>query len=236
VLAAAVVLAVWGCAAAPPPQPPPVPPPGYPKPYKALGRWYQPLPAAKGFREYGRASWYGEDFHGRRTSSGEVYDMYAMTAAHKTLPLGTQVRVSRLDNGRQVVVRINDRGPFVRGRVIDLSYAAARELDIVDPGTAEVEVIALAAPVADPARPAGVDLYSGNFTFQVGAFASRENAERLRAELQRSYPNAHIVPFDRGDRLFYRVRIGRCTTLAEAAAYERHLIENGFPGAFAVAE
>ena len=232
---AVLIMMLSACASKPPP-PPPESPPGYPKPYKALGKWYQPLPDSKGFREFGRASWYGEDFHGKRTSNGEVYDMYAMTAAHKTLPLGTYVRVRNIENGRSIDVRINDRGPFVRGRIIDLSYAGAKALGLVGPGTAAVEVIALAAPIAAGKDTAAIDLYSGNFTFQVGAFGVRENAERLRFELSRTYPNAHIVSFDRGDRLLYRVRIGHAATLKEAAAYETYLIENGFPDAFAVAE
>ena len=100
--------------------PPPKKPAGYPKPYKVFGKWYQPLPDSKGFRQRGIASWYGKDFHGKKTSNGETYDMYAMTAAHKTLPLGTYVRVHNLENNRTLEVRINDRGPFVRGRIIDL--------------------------------------------------------------------------------------------------------------------
>jgi rare lipoprotein A len=234
-----LLLILWSCATqqpSPPPLPPPEAPAGYPKPYKALGKWYQPLPDSKGFREFGRASWYGQAFHGRKTSSGERYDMYAMTAAHKTLPLGTRVSVRHLGNGRRIDVRINDRGPFVRGRVIDLSYAAAKKLGIVGPGTGEVEVVALATPIPADSRPGKVDLYSGNFTFQVGAFGVRENAERLKAKLSRTYPNAHITPFDRGDRILYRVRIGHAATLKEAAAVEAYLIRSGFPDAFAVAE
>ena len=221
-------------------QTPPARPPGHPKPYKALGKWYQPLPDSKGFRQRGRASWYGADFHGKKTSNGEIYDMYAVTAAHKTLPLGTYVRVHNLENGRQLDVRINDRGPFVRGRIIDLSYAAAQKIGIVGPGTASVEVIALGTPAASqsgstPSYTAG-DYYSGNFTFQVGAFADRQNAERLKTKLAGDYVNAHITVFDKGDQIFYRVRVGKCTTLKEAAEYEDHLIQNGFPAAFAVAE
>ena len=124
----------------------PMPPyEGAPRPYRVNGDWYQPLASARAFRERGLASWYGKDFHGKKTSSGEVYDMYAMTAAHKILPLGTYVRVRNLENGRVADVRINDRGPFVRGRIIDLSYTAARKLGVVGPGTARVEVTALGA-------------------------------------------------------------------------------------------
>jgi rare lipoprotein A len=232
-----------GCATRSQPAPPSLPPaprpepaapetrPGEPRPYRALGQWYHPLPDAKGFRQEGIASWYGPDFHGKRTSSGETYDMHGLTAAHKTLPLGTLVRVRHLQNQRTVDLRINDRGPFVGNRVIDLSYAAARQLGVVGPGTAPVEVIAIGVLAGS-----SVDLYSGTFTFQVGAFANRDSAERLRIELNPRFGNAHIVEFDRGDRLFYRVRVGKTTTLQEAAAYEAHLNRNGFPDAFAVAD
>jgi rare lipoprotein A len=205
--------------------------PGEPRPYKALGQWYQPLPDATGFRQEGIASWYGPDFHGKRTSSGETYDMNGMTAAHKTLPLGTLVRVRHLQNQRTVELRINDRGPFVGNRVIDLSYEAARQLGVVGPGTAPVEVVAIGVLAGS-----SVDLYSGNFTFQVGAFTNRDSAERLRAELDPRFGNAHIVEFDRGDRLFYRVRVGKKTSLPDATAYEAYLVRNGFPDAFAVAD
>jgi len=219
---------------APPARPEPPAPearPDQPRPYKALGQWYQPLPDAKGFRQQGIASWYGPDFHGKRTSSGEIYDMHDMTAAHKTLPLGTLVGVRHLGNLRTIEVRINDRGPFVRDRVIDLSYEAARRLGMVGPGTAPVEVVALGTLAGSPA-----DVYTGNFTFQVGAFANLDNAERLRTHLDPRFGNAHIVKFDRGDQIFYRVRVGKCASLEEAIAYEAHLIRHGFPDAFAVAE
>jgi rare lipoprotein A len=245
VAAALLLMIVAGCSARTQPAPPTFPPtpaprpepgapearPGEPRPYRALGQWYQPLPDAKGFRQEGIASWYGPDFHGKRTSSGETYDMHGLTAAHKTLPLGTLVRVRHLQNQRSVEVRINDRGPFVGNRVIDLSYEAARQLGVIGPGTAAVEVVAVGVLAGSP-----IDLYSGNFTFQVGAFTSRESAERLRAELNPRFGNAHIVEFDRGDRLFYRVRVGRTSSLQEASAYEAHLIRNGFPDAFAVAD
>ena len=221
-------------------EPPPQRPPGHPKPYKVLGKWYQPLPDSKGFRQRGIASWYGKDFHGKKTSNGEIYNMYAMTAAHKTLPLGTYVRVYNLENNRRVEVRVNDRGPFVRDRIIDLSFKAANEIGVVGPGTARVEVIALATPAAtgdgSPRSYKPVDLYSGNFTFQVGAFANRENAERLTAKLNEKYTNAHISVYDRGDQIFYRVRVGKFTTLKQAEAQESILSGDGYSGLFIVAE
>ena len=220
--------------------PPPPSKPGHPKPYKVLGKWYQPLPHSEGFRQRGMASWYGRDFHGKKTSNGETYNMYAMTAAHKTLPLGTYVSVHNLENNRSIVVRINDRGPFVRGRVIDLSYTAAKDIGIVGPGTARVEVVALGrrASTSSGAAPTytAEDYSHGKFTFQVGAFLNRENAERQKRELAQRYKNAHIAVYDRGDKIFYRVRVGRFSTLKEAIEQEEILIQDGFPDAILVAE
>ncbi|MBC2709607.1 MAG: septal ring lytic transglycosylase RlpA family protein [Desulfosarcina sp.] len=232
-----VVLFLFQACASTPPAPPPTPK-GHPKPYRVGGTWYKPMPHAKDFSQQGIASWYGKKFHGRKTSSGEVYNMYAMTAAHKTLPLGTWVRVRHLNSGKQIVVRVNDRGPFIHGRIIDLSYTAAKELDMVGPGTARVEVVALGERRQTASGDAFVpmDYYSGAFTFQVGAFSSRDNAERLRAKLNRTFTNAHVTPYDRGDAVFYRVRVGRCNDLEAAVKYERHLANNGYPDAFIVAE
>jgi len=233
-LFAAAVLLLQACASSPPPPTPK----GHPKPYRVNGYWYKPIPHAKGFTERGIASWYGKKFHGRRTSSGEIYDMYAMTAAHKTLPLGTWVQVRRLDDNRQIVVRVNDRGPFVHGRIIDLSYTGAKKLGMVGPGTAKVEIVALGERRETTAGETfvPVDYYSGRFTFQVGAFSNRDNAERLRAKLERSFTNAHVVPYDRGDMIFYRVRVGRCNDLEAADQFEENLARSGYPDAFIVAE
>lgn len=230
----------WGCARVEPP--PPSPPPGYPKPYKVFGQWYHPLPHADGFSQRGVASWYGQDFHGKKTSSGEIYDMHAMTAAHKTLPLGTFVQVTNLSNRRMVQVRINDRGPFVRDRIIDLSYSAARDLEVVGPGTAQVKIVALGTPTApgSTGKPGGaylpVDYYTGNFTIQVGAFMDRSNAERLKSQLDQKFNHAHITAYDTGKETFYRVRVGRCSTLRQADEFEAIMIQEGFKDAFAVAE
>ncbi len=231
-----LLASVWGCL----PKAPPPAPPGYPQPYKVFGEWYQPIPNATDFQQQGIASWYGDDFHGRRTSSGEIYDMYAMTAAHKTLPLGTFVRVRHQGNQREIVVRINDRGPFVSGRIIDLSYSAAKALDIVESGTAPVNVTALgrAAPGAGTGSLEYIpgDYYSGNFTFQVAAFKEIANAERLKSKLGKTYQNAHIFKWDNGKEVFYRVRVGRYTTLQQIAADEKVLQSDGYPDAFIVAE
>jgi peptidoglycan lytic transglycosylase len=238
----AALFVIFGCAGrTPTPQPPPPGQPGYPKPYQVLGQWYQPLPHSEGFRQNGYASWYGREFHGKKTSNGEAYNMYAMTAAHKTLPLGTYVRVHNLENNRSAVVRVNDRGPFVRGRIIDLSFAAADEIGIVDSGTAWVEVVALgrrsSAGGTAPAYTAE-DYSHGNFTFQVGAFLNRENAERQKRQLEQMYANenAHITVYDRGDQIFYRVRVFRFSTLEAAGKQSEILIRDGYPDAFLVAE
>ncbi|HEY4816636.1 MAG TPA: septal ring lytic transglycosylase RlpA family protein, partial [Candidatus Acidoferrum sp.] len=154
------------------------------------------------YTEKGNASWYGVPFHGRRASNGEVYDMHKLTAAHRTLPFDTVVRVTNLSNGKFTVVRITDRGPFVDNRIIDLSMAAAQEIDSIGPGVVPVRVEILLA---------GVDPSSGFFTVQVGAFRERENAERLRERLTTAYSPIFIQPYDSPDGLFYRVRVGKVT-------------------------
>jgi len=229
---------ISGCTRKTPPPRPSTP--GAPKPYKVMGSWYQPLAHSDGFRQRGLASWYGKKFHGRKTANGELYNMYGVSAAHKTLPLGTWVRVRHLKNNRTLDVRINDRGPFVRGRIIDLSFGAAKKLGIVGPGTARVEIVALGK--AGKPRPDGRPTYQpvaydrGNFTIQVGAFTDRQNAEKFVRQLDKTYLNAHITTYDDGQTVFYRVRVGKCDTLAKAAEYENHLINHGFPDAFTVAE
>ena len=150
--------------------------------------------------EEGIASWYGVPFHGRRASNGEVYDMHKLTAAHRTLPFDTVVRVTNLSNGKSTVVRITDRGPFVDNRIIDLSMEAAREIDSISPGVVPVRLEILSA---------GIDPTAGFFTVQVGAFRDRGNAERLRERLNAAYSPIFIQPYDSPDGLFYRVRVGK---------------------------
>jgi rare lipoprotein A len=152
-----------------------------------------------GLTEEGKASWYGIPFHGRRASNGEIYDMHKLTAAHRTLPFGTEVRVTNLSNGKSTVVRITDRGPFVEGRIIDLSMAAAREIDSVGAGVVPVRL-----EILSPVDPTG-----GFFTVQVGAFRDRSNAERLRGRLSPSYSPIFVQQYDSPDGLFYRVRVGK---------------------------
>ncbi|MCG6972357.1 MAG: septal ring lytic transglycosylase RlpA family protein [Desulfobacterales bacterium] len=208
-----------------------------------MGRnWYTPLPHAGGFTQFGKASWYGREFHGKKTANGEIYNMYDMTAAHKTLPFDTYVSVWNLKNNRTAVVRINDRGPFARGRIIDLSYSAAKKLGIVGPGTTDVKIVALAGP-GETTASAGktpsypvTDLYQGNFTVQIGAFGDRENAEKLRNQLARTYQNVYITSYSDGRDTFYRVKVGRYSNLAQANRFESMMIRKGYKDAFAVAE
>jgi rare lipoprotein A len=159
-------------------------------------------PVPSGYTEEGNASWYGEPFHGRRASNGEIYDMYKLTAAHRTLPFETMVRVTNLSNGKSTTVRITDRGPFIEHRIIDLSLAAAREIDSVGPGVVPVRVEVLSP---------GVDPTTGFFTVQVGAFRDHGNAERLRDRLNASYSPIFIQQYDSPDGLLYRVRVGKIT-------------------------
>ena len=163
-------------------------------------------PAVVGHVEEGNASWYGVPFHGRRSSNGEVYDMNRLTAAHRTLPFDTQVRVTNLDNGKSTAVRITDRGPFVENRVIDLSRAAAREIEMIGPGVVPVRLEIVSGPEPVP----------GFFGVQVGAFRDRANAGRLRERLSASYSPVLIQTFDAPDGAFYRVRVGRLATEDDA--------------------
>lgn len=230
------------------------------KPYAVFGRQYAPLAEAAGYREQGTASWYGRKFHGKRTSSGEPYDMYAMTAAHKTLPLPSYVRVRNLDNDRSVIVRVNDRGPFLHDRLIDLSYAAAAKLGILGNGTGRVEVEAvapnepatqvvktyplqlispaMAAEEIPPAPAAGPKLY-----LQVGAFTQRDNAVSLRDRLEREALRPIIVePSPAGANggadpaPVYRVRIGPLASAEEGDRLAERVAQLGIAGARVVVE
>jgi len=200
-------------------------------PYMIDGRWYTPMQFETDYDQTGVASWYGTDFHGKRTANGEHYDMHTLSAAHKTLPLPTLVRVTNLDNGRAVIVRVNDRGPFVKERLIDLSYAAARELGYDRQGTAHVRVQTLESPPVDKpqALAAGAAIraqeqadivkinhpdaltttpHAGNLFVQLGAFSSQGNALRQQQLLLPHHPEAHLVTVGISGRTMYRVRIG----------------------------
>ena len=207
------------------------------RPYTINGRTYYPIPSSEGYRAKGLASWYGRQFHGRKTASGERYDMYALTAAHKTLPLGTEVEVENLNNGRVTRLRVNDRGPFVQGRIIDLSYKAAKELGVVGPGTAPVEVRAVGQAVAPGRTEPPPAFEMGPFTVQVGAFGLDSNARRLAARLSARYApeQARVASFDDGARVFYRVRIFSLKTEEQAQAMVERLTKDGFGTGFVVA-
>lgn len=188
--------------------------PGY---YEVDGQRYYVMASSKGYVERGIASWYGSKFHGRRTSSGEPYDMNAMTAAHTTLPIPTYVEVTNLRNGRKVIVKVNDRGPFLRNRLIDLSYVAAAKLGIVADGTGLVEIQAIDpaafdAPAATPTTVSLAPRDSGDLYLQVGAFSDRANAERLLQRVSGLNPGAAIqineAPSEKAQGLVYRVRLG----------------------------
>jgi rare lipoprotein A len=187
---------------------------GNPPFYDVLGERYHVLEDSRGYAEQGIASWYGREFHGRRTSNGEVYDMYALTAAHKTLPLPTTARVTNLTTGKSIVVRINDRGPFKKGRLIDLSYGAARELGFVTAGTAMVEVQALSGPTtASTGEPGRV---TRRMYVQVAAFGQTANAEALKRRLESQGFSNVVIRYDaRSPGAPYRVRIGPVTNAAE---------------------
>ena len=212
------------------------------KSYVIQGKRYHILASARGYEEEGVASWYGRDFHGKKTAGGERYNMHDMTAAHKTLPLNTWVRVTNLANFREVTVRVNDRGPFARGRIIDLSYAAAGSIGMVSSGTAPVRVLALGR--AEERRVDGrvetvlvqpKSYTTGRFTVQVASFQDKSNALALAGRLRREFGSAAIQTFDRGDAIFYRVHVGSKPTLGEAVAVQSMLEKRGFSDCFVVA-
>jgi rare lipoprotein A len=205
-----IALISIGCAAKRPVSAAPAAPPstaGTPSPPARLPK-APPTPAPAGYSEAGNASWYGKPFDGRRASNGEIYDMHKLTAAHRTLPFDTMVRVTNLNNGKSTVVRITDRGPFIENRIIDLSFAAAREIDSVGPGVVPVRLEVLG----------NVDVTSGYFTVQVGAFRNFSNAEHLRDHLSLSYSPIFIQQYDSPEGTFYRLRVGKVS--GEDAAKE----------------
>lgn len=207
------------------------------RPYIIKGKKYYPIPSSHGYEETGIASWYGPNFHGRKTSNGETYDMYGMTAAHKTLPINTHLLVKNLRNNKEVVVRINDRGPFVDDRIIDLSLTAAKKLDVVEKGTAMVRLTAIGEAISYQQENRRVerflphkDFNSGEFYVQIGSFANRDNADRLKDKMLLWGKKAVVQIFDRGDKIFYRVQVRAGTDLATAKRSSMVLKEAGFPG------
>ena len=168
--------------------------------------------------QQGIASWYGADFHGKQTSSGEVYDMYQLTCAHNTLPLGTMVMVTNLENGRSVELKVNDRGPFVKGRIIDVSYAAARMLDMHEQGTAAVRVEVIGS------APELVQRY----TLQVGSFIDETNAQKLVEQLRKNFENVTITTLETQTQKYHRVRVGQFDTRESALITAEKLSQMGF--------
>ncbi len=189
---------------------------GNPEYYDVLGKRYFPLKSATGFTEQGIASWYGPDFHGGLTSTREPYDMHSMTAAHKTLPLPTWVEVKNLTNGRTARVRVNDRGPFKDNRIIDLSYAAATELDIVKPGTALVKIRAINSPDVPAHFPQSAPAAPQMF-MQIGAFGDRSNAERMRDRLAEKFgAQVRILEDSATGAPLFKVALGPIKDVAHA--------------------
>ena len=199
---------------------------GNKSPYTVNGETYWVMPSAVGFEETGTASWYGAKFHGELTSNGEVFDMYKASAAHKSLPIPTFVKVTNLDNGRSMVVRVNDRGPFHSDRIIDLSYGAAVKLGFDQAGTAQVHLEVLSIEGTEDLRASTDDAYR---YLQVGAFSSRDSAELRRKELQNrtTFP-VFISPARFADKIVYRVRIGPIDDSKELGALENRVLEAGF--------
>ncbi len=263
-LAVTVTVLTVGCATSPSGGPPPIPSMvhdpvvpkaespsryGNPPDYEVFGQRYRVMASSEGYREQGIASWYGDDFHGKRTSSGTPYDMYALSAAHKSLPLPTYVQVTHLGNGKSIVVRVDDRGPFVDGRIIDLSYSAAQALDMLGTGTAEVEVVALppyqylspaysqaALPPAPPtaAQPQSMqtalasdpgDSGARVYWLQVGAFTERDNADRLQASLATRLDRD--IRVQETDDQLYRVQVGPLADPGEATSVVLELAAAG---------
>jgi rare lipoprotein A len=205
---------------------------GNPPSYVVMGQRYHTLASRNGYVERGIASWYGTKFHGRRTSSGDPYDLYQMTAAHKTLPLPTYARVTNLQNGRSIVVKINDRGPFHPNRIIDLSYVAAAKLGILGRGTGLVEVEAInpsapKKPLLATRKPEAQQ--AASLFLQVGAFKNKDNATRLSSKLQKArVGDIHIMEASNASGSLYRVRIGPLASVDEADRISSNLVSRGY--------
>ena len=217
---------------------------GNPESYKVYGKTYYTLPSSKDYKERGTASWYGTKFHGKRTSSGEPYNLYAMTAAHKTLPLPTYVEVTNLKNGRSVIVKVNDRGPFHDDRLIDLSYTAAAKLDILPYGTGQVEVRAIdteqsvkTAMLTDTAAATATAQENQTLYLQVGAFSSRDNARRMQADLlSQNIGAVRIVEVTTDAGTFFKVQVGPLASHMEANRVTQELKTLGISNSHSIVQ
>lgn len=203
---------------------------GNPPVYVVLGKRYQIMKDSKGYRERGIASWYGTKFHGRSTSNGERYNMYAMTAAHKTIPIPAYLRVTNLKNNRSIIVRVNDRGPFHKNRIIDLSYSAAVKLDIIKTGTGFVEISAIdpTMPETTPLKITSQHQVQNETYLQVGAFRQHSNALKLSKKINNSRIAGTRIQtsFDKNTTV-YRVQIGPIHSEKEADELTKKLIQRG---------
>lgn len=197
---------------------------GNPKTYHVRGKQYSVMPSSKNYRAVGFASWYGSKFQHYRTSSGEPYDMFRMTAAHRSLPLPTYVKVTNLDNGRHVIVKVNDRGPFHEKRIMDLSYAAAKKLGITAKGTGRVEIVALDPMSYQTTLPTEPNTIP-HFYIQIGAFKDRSNAQRLMHRLRYFIQNPIRLERIAENQAVFRVKIGPLLTLS-AAEKLRNLVKS----------
>lgn len=209
------------------------------RPYTLGEKTYFRLPPDDSFIQHGLASWYGPSFHGRRTSNGERFDMHSLTAAHKTLPMDTVVLVKNLDNGKQTVVRINDRGPYLGGRILDLSHRAAHALGLKQQGTAKVQIVALAEGEVDENRQVTKlfrrNLEEGEFFVQIGSFSQQDNALRLQKRFNDAGHTAQVQQASKDDSLLYRVHVYVGKTLQAAKDAEKALLQSGYRGAFVIA-
>ena len=200
-------------------------------PYTVWGKSYTVMPSSKGYREEGVASWYGKKFHGYHTSNGEVYDMYQLSAAHKSLPLPTYVLVTHLGNGKQVLVRVNDRGPFHDDRMIDLSYAAAARLDMLSTGTAPVRVEAIDPVTWNRSLASKSNPLKPPVWVQVAALSKKDAADRLGARLERSTGHAmNVVSDSVNNRLLHKVQLGPVQSRSELQKLIEFLAADGFVG------
>ena len=217
---------------------------GNPESYVVFGKRYYTKSSSAGYSERGIASWYGTKFHGKRTSSGEPYDLYAMTAAHKSLPLPTYVEVTNLKNGRSVIVKVNDRGPFHDDRLIDLSYTAAAKLDILPYGTGQVEVRAIdpeqsvtTASLTGTVAPPAMAHENQTLYLQVGAFSSRDNARRMQADLlSQNIGAVRILEATTDTGTYFKVQVGPLASHMEANRVTQELKTLGISNSHSIVQ